>query len=403
MRSLDAHLLEELTRRQAKHLKRDLRVCAIDGKYIHVGSKRLINLAGNDYLGLAHHPKLKQAAAQAIEDSGTGAGASRLVTGTLAAHTQAEAAFASFKHAPAALLFPTGYMANLAVLGALAGRGDLICQDRLNHASLIDAARTSGASVRTYPHLQHNKLDRLLKAHAQQSPQKRRFIVSDSVFSMDGDCADLPKLCDLADNHNAVLVVDEAHATGVLGSSGAGLAEAQGVGERLYRAGAGGISIATASKALGGLGGVVTGSQAVIDFLVNAGRPLIYTTAPPPCQAAALSAALEVIQEEPDRRERLAVLSQSIREALIEQGWPLPPSLHATPILPLITGSASSALALADRLQDNGFLALAIRPPTVGAGQSRVRLALRWDLSSDDLSKLLCALAQAAPREDELP
>jgi len=396
MNPLDTQLQNELIERQSQELRRSLCVYEHCGKVVIVGGKKLLNLAGNDSLGLSQHPRVKQAAIDAIEREGTGAGASRLVTGTLPIHSKVEREFAAFKHAPAALLFSTGYMANLAVLGALAGKGDLICQDRLNHASLIDAARISRATVRTFPHLKTEKLARLLGDHHSASPRQRRFIVTDSIFSMDGDCANLPVLCDLAERYEAVLVIDEAHATGVLGPSGAGLAEQQGVGELLYASGAGGIVISTASKALGGLGGIVTASQAVIDFLVNTGRPMMYTTAPPPAQVATLTAALEVVRDEPERRERLLEISNRVRAMVCDLGWPIPESGTVTPIIPLIIGAAGDAVALSKRLELAGFLGIAIRPPTVPEGQSRVRLSLRWDLTDEEIGRLIQALKSLA-------
>ncbi|MFW6060332.1 MAG: aminotransferase class I/II-fold pyridoxal phosphate-dependent enzyme, partial [Phycisphaeraceae bacterium] len=324
---------------------------------------------------------------------------------------------ATFKHAPAALLLPTGYMANLAVLTALAGPGDLVCLDKLNHASLIDAARATGATVRTFPHLHYARLERLLArcdeaTRLAASPPRppRRFIVTDTIFSMDGDAADLPALCDLADQYDATLIVDEAHATGVLGDTGAGLCEAQHVTHRVP------IVVSTASKALGSLGGIVTASQPVIDTLINRARPLIYTTAVPPAQAAAIGAALEVIRDEPWRRQRLAQMSQQLRTDLLNDGWTLSPTDSAitednrqsaignrqspAPIIPLIVQTPERALHLADHLQRAGFLAVAIRPPTVPPNTARVRLSLRADLTDDDLAQLRTALARFTPEQD---
>lgn len=381
---LDQELEAQLAKLAARSLRRRLRPLPSVGKWAERDGRRLLNLASNDYLGLADHPALKAAAIAAIERFGTGAAASRLVTGHLDPHAEAERRFAALKHAPAALLLPTGYMANLAAITALAGPGDRILLDKLCHASLIDAARLSGAEVRVFPHLNLEKLERLL---ARPHPGGRTLIVTDSVFSMDGDAADLPRLCDLGERYGAILVVDEAHATGVLGDTGAGLAELQGVTGRVH------VTISTASKALGGLGGIVTGSQAVIDTLVNRARPFIYTTAVPPAQAAALMAALDVVRDEPQRRQRLATLCADVRRRLAESGWTLPPTAVPTPILPLIVGDADRALALAAHLESQGILAVAIRPPTVPPGSARVRLSLRCDLEDADVERLLAALA----------
>ena len=396
MPSLDESLSAELDDLAARSLCRQLVPAQPCGHTITRQGRTLINLAGNDYLGLSDHPRLKQAAVDAIQTYGVGSGASRLVTGTCTLHTQVEADFAKFKHAPASLILPTGFMANLAALTALAGKGDILCLDKLCHASLIDAAKLSGAQVRTYPHLELSKLQRLLENHAAASPKARRFIVTDSVFSMDGDCANLPALCDLADQYHASLVVDEAHATGVLGPDAGGLAEHQGAAERVYTAGAGGLMVSTASKALGSLGGIISASQTLIDALVNKARPLIYTTAIPPAQAAVIGEAIRVVRDEPDRPEKLRAISTAVRHRLREQGWPLPGKENdpPTPIVPLIVGQPEQALALSNTLGDAGFLALPIRPPTVPPGSARVRLALRWDLSDDEITRLCAAVDQ---------
>jgi 8-amino-7-oxononanoate synthase len=381
-------LAAELEGRRRQSLDRQLRPLPSVGKWIDVGGRRLLNLAGNDYLGLARHPRLVAAAQRALETHGTGSGASRLVAGSLDLHAKVEADFARFKHAEAALLFPTGYMANLGVLQALAqSSDDLIVQNKLNHASLIDAARRTSARVRTYPHRNLQKLERLLADHHQAAdPAARRLVVSDSVFSMDGDTADLPQLCDICERHDAVLVVDEAHATGLLGSSGSGLVEASGMVGRVP------VTISTASKALGGLGGVVSGSRPLIDTLINLARTLIYTTASPPAQVAAIGAAVEVVRTEPQRRQRLATLGHRLAEALTQRGWPHLVRSIATPIVPLHVGTAEAALSLERRLNDRGLLAVAIRPPTVPPGTARVRLSLRADLSDAELQQIIEAV-----------
>ena len=376
-------LRDHLDHLQHRHSQRRLR--AIDRCALHVqrDGRSLINLASNDYLGLASHPKLRDAAIDAATRFGVGAGASRLLTGHLQIHQQVERCFAEFKHAEAALLLPTGYMAAMAALTSLAEPGDLLCLDKLCHASLIDAARASDATVRVYPHRNLDKLERLLDRAA----ARRKLIVTDSVFSMDGDCADLPALCDLRDRHDAILIVDEAHATGVLGETGSGLAEAQGVADRMD------VVISTASKALGCLGGIVIGPQVVIDTLVNAARSFIYTTAVPPMQAAAIGAALEVIRDEPHRRVRLDELSQHLRRELRGQAWTV--ADDPTPIIPLVVGDPAAALALADRLEQAGFAVPAIRPPTVAPGSCRLRISLRADLEDGDIGRLLDALGKS--------
>ena len=385
--ALDRELIESLDALEADALRRRLRVVEPLGPLARIGDRPLINLAGNDYLALSGHPRIAHAVAQAAFDRGVGAGASRLVSGHHGPTAQLEHRFARFKHAQAALLLPTGYMANLALITALARPGDLVCLDKLVHASLLDAARLSGANFRTYPHLDLDRLDRLIaRWRSQAQPQARALVVTDSVFSMDGDTADLPSLANLCDRHAAALIIDEAHGTGVLGPTGAGLAELQAASDRVA------ATVSTASKALGGLGGFVTGSEAIIETVVNRARPFIFSTGCPPTQVAAIDAALDVLADEPQRRDRLRELAVRARAIAVAQGFRPPQSLHPTPILPLITGDAASALALADHLAQWGVLAPAIRPPSVPRGAARVRLSLRCDLEDRHLQVLAEAL-----------
>ncbi len=426
-----SELESELSRLDRDAALRRLRLIeSPPGPVIRVAGRDLVNLASNDYLGLSQHPRIINAAAEATCKWGAGSGASRLVSGHLQPHALAEQAFAEFKHAEAALLCPTGYMANLAVLTTLAGPGDTIFQDKLNHASLIDAARLSGATARSYPHNNLDKLERLLErslsqaydattftpssaaehsdhGHGSGAPRMpRRLIVTDSVFSMDGDVSDLRVIADLADRYDAILIIDEAHATGVLGETGAGLAEQLGLADRID------ISISTASKALGSLGGLITANQTVIDTLINHARSFIYTTSVPASQAAAIQAALEVIRDEPDRRRRLIELSRQVRAELADEGviprseapWAAddgttPPDRESqtpvvTPIIPVIAGSSLAAIELSERLLAAGYYAPAIRPPTVPPNAARVRLALRADLSTDQLAGLTATLIE---------
>lgn len=380
--------LDSLTR---QNRLRGLQSVSRSGKSISIDGRSLLNFASNDYLALADHPRLIEAVIDATRRFGVGSGASRLVCGNQPIHEGLEQRFAAFKHAQAALLLPTGYTANLAAITALAGPDDLIVMDKLVHASLIDAARACKATLRTFPHLDLNRAETLLK----RSSAARRFLVTDSVFSMDGDCADLPALCDLADRYHASLIVDEAHGTGVLGQDGSGLASAQGVAQRVYTCGTGGIVISTASKALGSLGGIVTADRPVIDLIINKARPFIYSTAVPPAQAAAIDAALDVIRDEPQRREQLAQRSREMRIKLADAGWasePLICDATDTPIFPLVCGDELGSLALQARLYEAGIFAPAIRPPTVAVGSARVRLSLRADLTQQDLDQTIKAI-----------
>ncbi len=400
-------LISELARLDPEGLLRRLKLVSNAGPIVTTeDGKQLVNFTSNSYLGLNEHASMKAAAVDAVNEYGTGAGASLLISGRLPIHAKAERAFAEFKHAEAAILLPSGYTANLAALTALAGPGDLICLDKLCHASLIDAARASGAEVRTYPHLMTEKLKRLLQRHHaaacglasstnqhsdigdQTSSTPRRFIVTDSVFSMDGDTADLPALCELAEAYDAVMVVDEAHGTGLLGETGAGLCEAQGVVGRVQ------VTISTASKALGGLGGIITASQPVIDTIINHARALIYTTAIPPAQAAAIEQSVRLVQQEPQLRRRVRELTIRLREGLKAQGWTLiPQGEHVVPIVPLVVGQAKDAVALAEHCYAHGILAAPIRPPTVAPGSSRVRLSLRADMDEQHVDQALSVIA----------
>lgn len=368
--------------------RRQLRSADPSGKHIALDGMTLLNLASNDYLALSQDPKLIAAAVEATRQYGVGAGASRLVSGTQSIHQEVEERFASFKHAEASLLLPTGYTANLAVLTTLAGAGDLFVMDKLVHASLIDAARASGADVRTYPHLQLERAEVLLKRHT----TGRRFLVTDSVFSMDGDCADLPSMCDLADRRDASLIVDEAHGTGVLGADGSGLAMSQGVAERIYRCGSSGVVISTASKALGSLGGLITADQAIIDLLINKARPFIYSTAVPPAQVATIDASLDLVRDEPNRRQQLSQHAAKLRGFIECMGFATVETTQPTPIIPVIVGDEAAALQAQAQFLTAGVFAPAIRPPTVAPGQCRLRLSLRSDFEANDLDQIRQAL-----------
>ncbi|MCA1906262.1 MAG: 8-amino-7-oxononanoate synthase, partial [Desulfarculus sp.] len=326
------------------------------------------------------------AAAAAAADCGSGSGASRLVSGTLDAHLELERAIAAFKETEAALFFPTGYMANLGAVAGLARAGDLIVSDELNHASLIDACRLSRARVEVYPHRDAERAEMLL---AQAPAGGLKLLVTDGVFSMDGDLAPLPELLTAARRHGALLVVDDAHATGVWGSTGRGTAEHFGLAPCPEL-----VMVGTFSKALGGLGGFVAGDGVVIASLVNQARSLLYTTAPPPAQLGAALAGLEVIQDEPWRRERLRRLCAGFRARLAGMGFTL--LSEAGPIVPLLVGEARQSLAMAEALLRLGVLAPAMRPPTVPEGTSRIRLTVTAAHGEPELELAAAALKAAA-------
>ncbi|HVX87179.1 MAG TPA: 8-amino-7-oxononanoate synthase [Phycisphaerae bacterium] len=375
-----AMLDQSLQGRRDAHLLRELHpLASATGPTVTLDGRQFVQFCTNNYLGLATDPEVIDAARDAAARWGAGSGASRLVAGSLRLHHDLESALAAFKRAEAALLFPTGFMANLAVLTTFAGQHDAIVSDKLNHASLLDAAKFSGAEHRTFPHRRYSRAAELLGRF--NSSAALRFLVTDSVFSMDGDVADLSAACDAAERHAALVVIDEAHATGVLGSRGAGLAEAQGVEERVA------VTVGTLSKALGSLGGFVAGPRAVIETLVNAGRAFIYTTALPPSCAAAGLAALRIVEREPGRRARVLGLAERVRGRLRELGFDCGDS--RTPIIPVILGEAEKALAAAAFLRERGIYVPAIRPPTVGPGTARLRISLMATHSDGQVEQLL--------------
>jgi 8-amino-7-oxononanoate synthase len=341
----------------------------------------MLSFCSNDYLGLASHPGLAGAAAEAANRDGYGASASRLVAGDLPAHRSLEATLAAFLDRPAALVFPTGYQTNIGVMTALAGQDDLIVSDALNHASLVDGCRLSRARVAIYPHGDAAAARRLL-ADGQQ--HRRRLLVTESLFSMDGDAAPLAALSEAAAATDSVLVVDEAHAFGVLGPGGRGLCAADGIVPD--------VLIGTLGKAVGAAGGFAAGPTALRELLVNRARAFIFTTALPPPVAAAAEAGLLLIAgpEGDERRAILADRRRSIGQALLSRGaiQAGPPG----PILPLVLGTESRALAVAAALKSRGLFIPAIRPPTVPPGSSRLRITLSSAHEPADLDRLLAAL-----------
>lgn len=380
-------LARRLAQRQSQGLLRRLvGVGPACGPHVVVGGKPCLLMASNDYLGLAGHPRLAQAAQAACLASGTGSGASRLVSGNLEAHQVLEKQIAAFKETEAALFFPTGYMANLGAVSGLAGPGDLIISDQLNHASLIDACRLSRATVKVYAHGDVEAVRRLL---ADAPPQGLTLVVSDGVFSMDGDLAPVPELLAAARQAGALLLIDDAHATGVWGARGRGSIEHFGLTPSPDM-----VMVGTFSKALGGLGGFVAGHSLVVQTMVNNARSFIYTTAPPPSQAAAAGEGLRLVDEEPWRRGKLHQLCAYFRKRLDQAGFSL--GSLAGPIIPLLVGPADKAMTMGLALQERGVLAPAIRPPTVPEGTSRIRLTVTAAHSEEDLDQAVLALVMAA-------
>ncbi|MBX3438788.1 MAG: 8-amino-7-oxononanoate synthase [Planctomycetaceae bacterium] len=357
--------------------------CEIDGR-------RLINFASNDYLGLAGDERLRQAAQQVLDACGTGAAASALICGRSPWHERLEEKLASFEGTEAALLFPTGYAANVGAIAALVGRGDAVFSDALNHASLIDGCRLSRAEVCVFP---HRDVDRLAEQLKQQRGARRRLIVTDGIFSMDGDPAPLIELAELAERFDAMLLVDEAHATGVLGESGRGTCAHYGVeSSHLVRVG-------TLSKGLGTLGGFVAGSSELIEYLWNRARTQVFSTALPPALCAAALCALEIAQNEPQRRRHVCHLSVQLRRALVNLDVPVPID-GDVPIIPIILGGAERAVRISASLARDGLLVPAIRPPTVPQGTSRLRISLSAAHSPDVVDVLARRISDAVHMAD---
>jgi 8-amino-7-oxononanoate synthase len=351
------------------------------GDRVEINGQSLVNFGSNDYLGLASEPKITAAVRFAIDESGWGSGASPLVTGRTAAHDQLEQALAAFEETDAALLFPTGYATNVGTITALVEKGDAIYSDELNHASIIDGCRLSGATVSVYKHCSHEHLETLL---SQSKPFRRRLIVTDSLFSMHGDFAPLEWLASLAEHFGAMLMVDEAHATGVFGAHGRGLCEAAGIENKVD------IRLGTLSKALGSIGGFVVGSQKLIDWLANRARTYAFSTASPAGAAAAGLAALEIVQGQPERRLALQTSAREFRRKLSGDG--VIHTASESQIVPVILGESERTLSAAAELRRRGFFVPAIRPPSVPEGQSLLRISLTYQHSERQIDDLVAAL-----------
>lgn len=366
--------LQEL--RQTGLYRSLLSVEGVEGPFVKIGGKKYLCFCSNDYLGLAGHPRIKRAAQEAIERYGWGAGASRLVSGNTTIHEALEVELAHFKGTEAALVFPSGYMANVGAVTALVGKGDIVIGDRLNHASLIDGCKLSGADFRVYAHKDVEGLEGVLRRSSQYG---KRLVVTDGVFSMDGDLSPLPNIVELAKKYKAMLMVDDAHGTGVLGKKGKGTLEHYGL--------EGGVDVqmGTLSKALGGIGGFVAGSKTLIEYLKNRSRPFIYTTALPVAACAAAREALKVIEDEPSRREALWRNVRCLKEGLNVPGV-------ESPIFPIVIGDAKEAVALSGFLFEKGLWVTAIRPPTIPEGTSRLRVTVTSEHTLEHIKTLLQAL-----------
>jgi 8-amino-7-oxononanoate synthase len=340
----------------------------VTGTSVSRGGRSLVNFASNDYLGLTQDPRVKLAAAEAAQRFGAGSGASRLITGTLAVHSELEAKLAAFKKTPAALTFESGYAAALGTIPALFGQGDVIILDKLAHASLIDGARLSGAEIRVYPHNRLQRLQELLSWARQKRSSAKILVITESIFSMDGDSCPLPEIVELKDEFGAALLLDEAHAVGVIGPNGAGLAAQHGLSERVD------IHLGTLSKAVGSSGGFTAGTSSLIDVLVNRARTFIYSTAPPPAAIAAAIEGLDIITSHTGDQLRDA-LWRNYEELTVKMTGPRPESARSA-IVPIIVGLEEKALSLSEQLIGQGFLVPAVRFPTVARGSARLRVTL---------------------------
>jgi 8-amino-7-oxononanoate synthase len=361
------------------------------GPRVLLDGRPVLLLCSNNYLGLADHPRVREAAAEAAMRYGAGAGASRLVSGTMRIHRRLEQRLAEFKGSAAALLFGSGYLANLGVISALAQQGDVVFSDQLNHASIVDGCRLSRAETVIYPHADMEKLEWSL----QQAGPRGKLIVTDGLFSMDGDMAPLGEIVELARRFGARLIVDDAHGMGTVGPGGRGAVAAAGLEREVD------VVIGTLGKALGSYGAFVCCEEPMARLLINTARTLIFSTALPPPAVAAAMASLELLREQPRRVEKLARNSRLLREALTAAGVAV--TKRESPIVPLIVGGAAEAVAASERALEGGVFAQAIRPPTVPDGTSRLRLALMASHTRSELREAALTLARALPQPARAP
>ncbi len=380
MNSMD-FIEEELKEIKGKGLYRSLRLIEGEqGPEVSLEGKRVVMLCSNNYLGLANHPRLKEAAIEAVKKYGIGSGASRLISGNMELHEELERKIAGFKYTEAALAFSSGYFCNIGVIDCLMGKGDLILSDEFNHASIVDGCRLSRAQVRIYPHKDLNVLEEELK---RLKGYRRKLIVTDGVFSMDGDLAPLPEIVELANKYEAMTMVDEAHATGVMGEGGRGCVEYFGLEGKID------IQMGTLGKALGCSGAYVAGERELIDYLINRARSFIFTTALPPPVCAAAIAAIDIVTQDHQLRNRLWENTKFFREGLSQTELPVGKS--ETPIIPIVIGESSTTMRMCEILLQRGIYAQGIRPPTVPEGSSRIRTTVMATHNREHLNRALDA------------
>ncbi len=345
--------------------------------------REVINLSSNNYLGLTTHPKLREAAVQAVRTLGAGSGSVRTIAGTMKLHMDLERRIAAFKKTEASVVFQSGFTANAGTVSSLLGKEDLIISDELNHASIIDGARLSRATIRVFPHRDVDALERLLD---ETSNVKRRLVITDGVFSMDGDIAPLPKIAALARAHGAIMMIDDAHSSGVLGRAGRGTVDHFDLHGQID------VQVGTLSKAIGVLGGYVCGSKSLIEYLYHRARPFLFSTSHPPAVAAACLAAFDVLEQEPERIERLWANTKRFKLGLERLGFDTGSS--ETPITPILVGEADLAMRFSDRLFERGVFAQGIGYPTVAKGKARLRTIVTATHSDEDLDKALSILGE---------
>ena len=385
--SLDNILKKELQLLQQQSLYRQRKITdGVQQVQLKINGKSMLSFCSNDYLGLANHPDIIKAFQQGINDYGAGSGAAHLVSGHSRAHHELEESLADYTGRSRALLFSTGYMANLGIVNALINKGDSVFQDKLNHASLVDAALLStahtGSQFKRYPHNNINRLDKLL---AQTDNSTRKLVMTDAVFSMDGDLAPVVAMSKLCQQHNSWLMLDDAHGFGVLGANGAGTAEHFSLDQQQLP-----VYMATLGKAMGGFGAFVAGSEELIETLIQKARSYIYTTAMPPAIAQALLMSIQISRKESWRREKLTQLITQFRTGAEQLGLALMPS--QTAIQPIMVGDNKTAMDISRVLEQQGILITAIRPPTVPKGTARLRITLSAQHNETDIDRLLSVL-----------
>jgi glycine C-acetyltransferase len=387
-----AFLADDLAELRAKHLYRPLRVMsAAQGPVTVVDGREVISLSSNDYLGLTHHPRLREAALKAIGEFGVGSGAVRTIAGTMSIHEALEAELAEFKGTEAVLTFQSGFTANTGVIPTITGEADLIVSDALNHASIIDGMRLSKAPRKVFPHKDVEALREILREATEQGrpdgsgPYRLILVVTDGVFSMDGDIAPLPGIVEAAEAYGAAVFVDDAHASGVLGRNGRGSVDHFGLKGRVA------IQVGTMSKAMGVLGGYVAGSQNLRDILVQRARPFLFSTSHPPADAAACREAIRVMEEESWRIDRLWASTKRFKSELTRLGFDTGRS--ETPITPIIVGDSEAAIRFSGRLFEEGVFATSVVFPTVALDQARLRTIVTAALTDDQLDRALEAFA----------